>query len=347
MRTYIVKEKKFSFQGKDSYDIPLMGRSSMEMLLSEFPEAECLSEEDFDLKKFNCEDGALIIKSSFPMFNRQIADKVTDAFKKNRNVTLKFPAGVLISKNAYSGSDSIEIFCGTALDSLTVYHTVIDEVRKHILFNLMKDGVMIESPSSTYISYGVKIESGVEIRHDCHITGDTVIKSGAVINPYSNIKDSFIDSFSCITSSTLEKAKIGKHTTVGPNAYLRPASVIGDGCRIGDFVEIKNANIGNGTKVSHLSYVGDADVGERVNIGCGVVFVNYDGRHKNRSKVGNECFLGSNSNLVAPVVLEDNSFVAAGTTLTKDLKSGDFCIGRCRETIKPDRAYNYFGSKQD
>lgn len=347
LNIYIVKEKKFEFENKASYDLPIMGVTSMEMLLSEFPEAAQITEEEYDLRQFDCSSGAMFIKSAYPSFNRKSADKILEYFSANKLSVLKFKAGLVVGKEFGGEADSVEISCGTPLDALASYSVVVDEIRKNVIAKHIQNGVLIETPASVYIAPTVKIEAGATIRHDVHIMGESVIKSGAVVMPYSNITDSVIGRGSLVTSSTLVSATVGDDTTVGPNAYLRPDAVIGDGCRIGDFVEIKNAKIGDGTKVSHLSYVGDADVGKNVNVGCGVVFVNYDGRNKHRSVVGNDCFIGSNCNLVAPVRLEDNSFVAAGTTLTQNLKSGDFCIGRMRETIKPDRAYKYYGKKTE
>lgn len=347
MNIYIVKEKKFEFNQLANYDLPIMGVTSMQALTAEFPEAKCITEEEFDLKQYDFSSGALLIKSTYPNFSRKTADKILEYFAEKKLSVLKFKAGVVIGGDLNSEADSVEVPCGMPLDTLSAYHAVVDETRKIILQKHIAGGVLIENPASTYIASTVQIEAGAIIKHDNHIMGKTVIKSGAVIQPYCNITDSVIGSEAVVTASTLDNAEVGGKTTVGPNAYLRPASVIGEGCRIGDFVEIKNARIGDGTKVSHLSYVGDAEVGKNVNVGCGVVFVNYNGRTKNKSVVGDDCFIGSNCNLVAPVTLKDNSFVAAGTTLTKDLNSGDFCIGRMRETIKPDRAYKYYGKKED
>ncbi len=347
MKTYIIKENKFTFNGVNCYDMPIMGKSSIEFLLGEFPDAAFLSEEEFDLKKFDCTNGALVIRSSYPTFERKTADRILKYFASHTFSSVKFKAGLVVGKSKNSESQTIDVECGSQLDSLSSYAAVLDEVRKNIISSHLKNGVLIENPASTFISATTVIEAGAVIKHDVEITGNSVIKSGAVINAYTNIKDGVIGSNSTVTSSTVESAIVGSGTTVGPNAYLRPKAVIGDNCRIGDFVEIKNAVIGNGTKVSHLSYVGDATVGERVNVGCGVVFVNYDGRHKHKSVIGNECFIGSNCNLIAPVTMADNSFLAAGTTLTKDLNTGDFCIGRERETVKENRALNYFGTAKE
>ena len=133
---------------------------------------------------------------------------------------------------------------------------------------------------------------------------------------------------------------------IGPFSRLRPKSNIGQDCKIGNFVEVKNSNIGKSTKASHLAYIGDADIGEDCNIGCGAIFVNYNGKEKNRSIVGNNCFIGSNVNVIAPVNIANESYVCAGTTITVDTKEKDFVIGRCRETIKPNYVDKYKKDKK-
>ena len=134
--------------------------------------------------------------------------------------------------------------------------------------------------------------------------------------------------------SVLLDAKVKSFTTVGPFAYLRPNSCIGEHCRIGDFVEIKNSNIDDGTKVSHLTYVGDSDVGKCVNFGCGTVTVNYDGKNKYRCKIGDEVFIGCNTNLVAPVEVESRAYTAAGSTITKKVPADSLAIARARQENK-------------
>ena len=144
----------------------------------------------------------------------------------------------------------------------------------------------------------------------------------------STIKNSIIGEDVLIRSSEIEDSSIGRGTTVGPYAHLRPNSKIGENCKIGNFVEVKNSNVGNASKMSHLAYIGDADVGSGVNIGCGVVFVNYNGREKFRAKVGDNAFIGSNSNLVAPIEVEDNAYIAAGSTITKNVLKGQLSLER-------------------
>jgi bifunctional UDP-N-acetylglucosamine pyrophosphorylase/glucosamine-1-phosphate N-acetyltransferase len=134
----------------------------------------------------------------------------------------------------------------------------------------------------------------------------------------------------------LTHCRVGAYTTVGPFAYLRPAATVGEHCRIGDFVEIKNSTIGDGTKVSHLTYVGDSDLGKDINLGCGVVFVNYDGKTKNRSRVDDHAFVGCNCNLIAPVHIGENAYLAAGSTVVEDVPADALFVARSRGVVKED-----------
>ena len=166
------------------------------------------------------------------------------------------------------------------------------------------------------------------------LEGKTAIGKSCIIGPNTRITSSKIDDCVTIQMSVLIDAKVKGFTTVGPFAYLRPNSCIGEHCRIGDFVEIKNSNIDDGTKVSHLTYVGDSDVGKCVNFGCGTVTVNYDGKNKYRCKIGNEAFIGCNTNLVAPVEIADRAYTAAGSTITKNVPEDSLAIARNRQENK-------------
>ena len=137
-----------------------------------------------------------------------------------------------------------------------------------------------------------------------------------------------------VINSTITNSNIENNVKIGPYAHLRANSVVEENVRIGNFVEIKNSQIGKNTKIAHLAYIGDAEVGEDVNVGCGVIFANYDGKNKHKTIVGNRVFIGSNSNLIAPLFIEDDVFIAAGTTVTSNLSCGDFCIGRVKNEIK-------------
>ena len=158
---------------------------------------------------------------------------------------------------------------------------------------------------------------------------------------FNVIENSVVGKGSEVISSHVFDSVIGQNVKVGPNAHLRPNSTIENNCRIGNFVEIKNATIGAGTKIAHLTYVGDATVGKNCNIGCGVVFVNYNGKTKNKIVVGDNVFIGSNCNLIAPLNIESNVYICAGTTVTQDLLENDFVIGRVRQEVKHNKAQKY------
>lgn len=207
-------------------------------------------------------------------------------------------------------------------------------MKKRVNERLMLEGVTIMDPESTYIGSEVEIEADTIIYPGCMIEGKTKIGTDCLIGPNCRIQSSVIHNGVIIQSSFLIQAEIDNYTTVGPFAYIRPNSKIGEHVRIGDFVEIKNSVIDDGTKVSHLTYVGDSDVGKCVNFGCGTVTVNYDGKNKFRCKIGDNVFIGCNSNLVAPVEIGSNAYTAAGSTITKDVPEGSLAIARSRQDNK-------------
>lgn len=194
----------------------------------------------------------------------------------------------------------------------------------------MEEGVIFIDLKMAYIDEGVRIGRGTTIYPCAVIEGDVTIGENCVIGQNTRIKDSVIGDNTMIQSSVILESRVGSDTTVGPFAYLRPNSNVGSGCKVGDFVEIKNSTLGDGAKASHLTYIGDSDVGERVNLGCGVVFVNYDGSRKYRSVVEDGAFIGCNSNLVSPVHIGRNAYVAAGSTITKDVPEGALYVARAR-----------------
>lgn len=204
----------------------------------------------------------------------------------------------------------------------------------------------IKDKKSVFIEKSVKIGNNVVIYENNRIEGDTVIGDNSVIMPNCFIKNCKIGKGSVINHSQAEDAEVGNGVSVGPFARLRPHAKICDGAKIGNFVEIKNATIGEGSKVSHLAYVGDADVGKDCNIGCGAIFVNYNGRTKNRTTVGDNCFIGSNCNIIAPVNIASSSYVCAGTTVTENVETDDFVIGRVRQEVKAGRAHEYLKIKE-
>lgn len=207
---------------------------------------------------------------------------------------------------------------------------------------MQKSGIdFLKNVNGVFIDDAAIIEEGVCIYPNCYIIGKCKIGKNSVIYSGTTIENSVIGENCTVKSSFIEDSVVDNNVQIGPFAHLRPNSKISEGCKIGNFVEIKNATIGSGSKVSHLAYVGDADIGSDCNIGCGAIFVNYNGRNKNRTIVGDNCFIGSNCNIIAPVDIKRNTYICAGTTLTIDTKEDDFVIGRARETIKNNRAHNY------
>ena len=204
-------------------------------------------------------------------------------------------------------------------------------LRKRINEKHLDNGVTLIDPKATYIGIDVEIGKDTIVYPGTILEGKTIIGSNCMIMQNCRIKDSKINDGVTVESSVILDSEIGNNTTVGPFAYIRPESKIGSKARIGDFVEIKKSTIGDGTKVSHLTYIGDAEVGEGCNFGCGTVVVNYDGKEKNKTVIGNHSFIGCNTNLVSPVTVHDNTYIAAGSTITNDVLEGDLAIARAKQ----------------
>ncbi|WP_042353265.1 bifunctional UDP-N-acetylglucosamine diphosphorylase/glucosamine-1-phosphate N-acetyltransferase GlmU [Bacillus massiliigorillae] len=209
-------------------------------------------------------------------------------------------------------------------------------MRKRINFEHMKNGVTLIDPEQTYI------EADVTIGQDTIIYPGTIIKSGTTIGsdceigPNTEIAQCEIGDSTAIRQSVAHNSSIGSHVKIGPFAHIRPQSQIADEVKIGNFVEIKKSVFGHGSKASHLSYIGDAEVGSDVNIGCGSITVNYDGKNKFLTKIGDDVFVGCNSNLVAPVSVGDGAYIAAGSTITEDVPGEALAIARARQVNKED-----------
>lgn len=187
-----------------------------------------------------------------------------------------------------------------------------------------------------------KIGSNVAIYMGNYLE-NVVIYGDCNLYPNNFIKESSI-SYDCdIKSSNIEGAFIDQGVVIGPYARLRQNSIVKEDCYVGAFVEMKNAVLGAGSKASHLAYMGDCVIGKNCNIGCGAIFVNYNGREKNKSIVGDNCFIGSNCNIIAPVEIESGSYICAGTTITEKVEKDDFVIGRNRQVVKKNRAHEYLG----
>lgn len=232
--------------------------------------------------------------------------------------------------DVYIVKDALEIL---KVDDRKQLNEAEDIILRRIIEKHMKNGVTFHHPETCLIDKRVKIGRDTVIYPGTILEGETVIGENCVIGPNSRIESGIIGNNVRFESSVMLESQVGDDTKVGPFAYIRPGSNIGRNVKIGDFVEVKNSNIGDKTKISHLSYAGDADIGKNVNIGCGAVVVNYDGRKKHRTVVGDDAFIGCNVNLVSPVVVNEHAFIAAGSTITDEVPAYSLAIARCRQTI--------------
>ena len=198
----------------------------------------------------------------------------------------------------------------------------------------MRNGVTILDPNSTYIGPDVEIGMDTTIEPGVRIGGHTTIGEDVLIGQYSEINNSTIHSNANIKQSIINDSIVGEKTKVGPFAQLRPGSNLGADVKVGNFVEVKKASLKDGAKVSHLSYIGDAEIGERTNIGCGSITVNYDGVNKFKTIVGKDAFIGCNTNLIAPVTVGDHTLIAAGSTITDDIPEDSLALARARQVNK-------------
>ena len=199
---------------------------------------------------------------------------------------------------------------------------------------IMLAGVTLIDPSATYIGADVVIGNDTIIYPNVVLEGKTVIGSDNVIGMNCRFVDSQIGNGNDIQSTVITESKVGNGCKIGPMAYLRPGTALADNVKIGDFVEVKKSQVGEGSKIPHLSYVGDSIVGSKVNIGCGTITCNYDGVHKYQTVIKDGAFIGSNTNLVAPVTVEENAFIGAGSTITKDVPDSALAVTRADLRVK-------------
>ena len=206
--------------------------------------------------------------------------------------------------------------------------------RKRINTFHMRNGVTIIDPATTYIGADVIIGEDTIIEPGVKLAGKTVIGSDVIIGQYSEITNSQVGTNVTIKQSVINEATIADEVTIGPFAQLRPGADLGHKVKVGNFVEVKKSVVKEGAKLPHLSYIGDAEIGARTNVGCGSITVNYDGVNKFKTIIGNDSFIGCNTNLVAPVTLGDRSFIAAGSTITDNVPEDSLALARSKQTTK-------------
>lgn len=242
---------------------------------------------------------------------------------------------ILREEGAYVGAYATDDFSETlGVNDRVALSQAEETMRLRIAEEHMRNGVTIINPQNTYISAEAEIGRDTVLQPGTMIEGNSVIGSECLIGPNSQISNSTIGDRVSINASVVLDSEIGSDTTVGPYAHIRPETQLGENVRIGNFVEVKKSTIGHASKVSHLSYIGDAEIGSQTNFGCGSITVNYDGKNKHVTTVGDGVFIGCNTNLVAPVQIGDDAFVAAGSTVTKDVPGDALAIGRARQENK-------------
>ncbi|MFM8525769.1 MAG: bifunctional UDP-N-acetylglucosamine diphosphorylase/glucosamine-1-phosphate N-acetyltransferase GlmU [Cyanobacteriota bacterium] len=205
-----------------------------------------------------------------------------------------------------------------------------DRLRRH----WMAEGVTFVDPASCTLSEGTRFGRDVIVEPQCHFRGTTTVGDRSRIGPGSLLEDAEVGREVTVLHSVLRQCRVGDRIEIGPFAHLRPGSVLAEGCKVGNFVEIKNSTLAEGVKVNHLSYIGDADLGADVNVGAGTITANYDGVRKHRTVIGAASKTGANSVLVAPITLGERVTVGAGSTLTKDVPSGSLALGRARQLVR-------------
>jgi len=252
---------------------------------------------------------------------------------------------ILKKENKKVGAINVPTEEITAVNSKFELSIVENIMKNRINKKHMENGVILIDPTNTYINCDVEIGIDTIIYPNNVIEGKTIIKDNCTIYPGCRIKDSIIKSNVTIQSSVILESTVGEETTVGPFAYIRPQTTVGNKVKVGDFVELKKSTIGDGTKISHLTYIGDAEVGEKCNFGCGTVVVNYDGVNKHKTIVGNNSFIGCNSNLIAPVEVEENTYIAAGSTITKKVPKNSLAIARAKQENKENWVINRIHKK--
>ena len=244
---------------------------------------------------------------------------LTDVISILRNQGKQVTTVVTSDENILGINDRVQLAQATGI------------MRSRILNDWMRSGVTIEDPATTWIESAVELESDVTLLSNVRLTGNCRIASGAIVGPDCTLEDTEVLAGARVLKATAIGAVIGAQATVGPYTYLRPGTVLGASAKAGGFVEMKNARLGDGAKVPHLSYVGDAQIGEGSNIGAATIFVNFDGEAKHETIVGKHARIGSDTMLVAPVTVGDGAYTAAGSVITEDVPPGAMGVGRARQ----------------
>jgi bifunctional UDP-N-acetylglucosamine pyrophosphorylase/glucosamine-1-phosphate N-acetyltransferase len=278
------------------------------------------------------------INTGFYVFNNELLFKYLHELlpnPKNGELNITYLIKMFMDKGLKVGTSTVDAF----EETLGINDRAqLAEARKIMQLRInhqhMVNGVTIENPDNTFISPQVTIGQDTTIQSGVYLIGQVTIGTGNFIGANSVIENTTIGTGNHIESSKIIDSVVGNQNHIGPYAHLRGHAILKDKTRVGNFVEIKASTLQNGVKAAHLSYLGDAEIGEDTNIGCGTIIANYDGNKKHKTIIGKKAFIGSGSTLVSPVVIEDETLIAAGSTIDKDVKKGEMAIARSRQTNK-------------
>ncbi len=318
MQLYLLGEiTPFSSQTK------LLGKTCIDILSARFPNATALT--DINGLSYPC----VAIRGDYPMASRRQVESAALALSQGKTYE---KGGVFALYSPAQRFRVLDYPEGFSAPSFAYY---VRRGMQEITDKLQREGVTVYGAASLLIDYTVKVEQGAVLYPNNVLTGNTVIEKNAVLYPGNVVHDSTVGEGATLFYTVANAAAIQKNANVGPFAHLRAGTYVGENVRVGNFVEIKNSHLHSGVKAAHLTYVGDAEIGKSTNVGCGVVFANYNGKIKQKTVIGERCFLGCNSNFIAPLTVGADCFVAAGTTVTEHVPNGSFVIGRNpQKTVK-------------
>ncbi|OIU71622.1 bifunctional UDP-N-acetylglucosamine diphosphorylase/glucosamine-1-phosphate N-acetyltransferase GlmU [Rossellomorea aquimaris] len=319
-------------EAPDGYGRIIRSQSGLVERIVEHKDA---SQEERQVKEINTGTYCFDNKALFNTLKKVSNDNVQGEYYLPDVIEILQKEGEVVS--AYQTSDFDETL---GVNDRVALSQAEATMKKRINEQHMRNGVTIQDPVNTYIDAGVSIGRDTIIMPGTVIKGNSSIGEDSLIGPNTEVKDSTIGDRTVVKQSVAHDSSIGSDVQIGPFAHIRPDSSIGDEVKIGNFVEIKKASFGKGSKASHLSYIGDAEVGSDVNIGCGSITVNYDGKNKHLTTIEDGVFVGCNSNLVAPVKVGKGAYIAAGSTITEDVPGESLSIARARQVNKENYVQN-------
>lgn len=339
MNKYLRINVVIEITGKEELDIMVFGHKLSEYPYNALKKFKCFTCKEGEKASVEKEcDYVVTIKDDMSLVSEETVFNAIEYMEDCNAASIKFGSGNIVMRGIY-GEDVTSKLSYDSEETISIKDNYMVEAaykgiaRRNIL-KALKNGAIVVDSANTYIGDDAVISKGVKLYPNVTIYGNTFIDENANIESGCYIRDSKIGKNTTVIMSRIEDSEVGNACRVGPYAYFRNNSVIKDECRIGDFVEIKNSTLDKGVKAAHLAYIGDASVGEETNVGCGSIFVNYNGVIKQHTTVGKNVFIGSNSNLIAPITVGDNAYIAAGSTVTDDVPGDVLCIARERQIVK-------------